>query len=98
MPEATDLTAKIADMHGNAKFEAFAGMRIVHVNVYTVVNMIAVKCVGDMITVHAAGFLNRHMYVMCERRRKCKTDCAYYIAQQADATSKRRYSDARSKI
>lgn len=35
---------------------------------------------------------------VCERRRKCKTDRAYYIAQQADAASKRRYSDARSKI
>ena len=35
---------------------------------------------------------------VCERRRRCKTDRAYYIAQQADAVSKRRYSDSRSKI
>ena len=34
---------------------------------------------------------------VCERRRKCKTDRAYYIAQQADAAAKRRYSEARSK-
>lgn len=34
---------------------------------------------------------------VCERRRKCKTDRAYYIAQQADAVAKRRYSEARSK-
>ena len=52
-------------MHGNAKSEAFAEMRFVHENVYTVVNMIVVKYVGDMITVHVANFLNRRMYVMC---------------------------------
>ena len=34
----------------------------------------------------------------CVRRRKCKADRAYYIAQQADAMAKRRYSDSRSKI
>lgn len=34
----------------------------------------------------------------CERRRKCKADRAYYIAQQADALAKRRYSDSRSHI
>lgn len=34
----------------------------------------------------------------CGRRRKCKADRAYYIAQQADAMSRRRYSQARSKI
>ncbi len=34
----------------------------------------------------------------CVRRRKCKTDRAYYIAQQADAMAKRRYSNSRSKI
>lgn len=33
----------------------------------------------------------------CPRRRKCKADRAYYIAQQADAVAKRRYSLARSK-
>ena len=32
------------------------------------------------------------------RRRRCKADCAYYIAQQADAMAKRRYSNSRSKI
>ncbi|MBQ3461862.1 MAG: IS30 family transposase [Clostridia bacterium] len=35
---------------------------------------------------------------MCSRKRKCRCDRAYYIAQQADATSKRRYSQSRSKI
>ena len=35
---------------------------------------------------------------VCERRRKCRADRAYYIAQQADAASKRRYSESRSKI
>ena len=32
----------------------------------------------------------------CSIRRKCKLDRAYYIAQQADAMARRRYSDARS--
>lgn len=35
---------------------------------------------------------------VCSRRRKCKADRAYYIAQQADAIAKRRYSNSRSKI
>ena len=34
---------------------------------------------------------------VCTRRRKCRMDRAYYIAQQAEAMSKRRYSKARSK-
>lgn len=34
---------------------------------------------------------------VCTNRRKCKMDRAYYIAQQADAMAKRRYSEARSK-
>jgi len=34
----------------------------------------------------------------CVRKRKCKADRAYYIAQQADAMAKRRYSKSRSKI
>lgn len=34
----------------------------------------------------------------CGQKRKCKADRAYYIAHQADALSKRRYSDSRSKI
>ncbi len=34
----------------------------------------------------------------CGRRRMCKADRAYYIAQQADAMARRRYSEARSKI
>ncbi len=34
---------------------------------------------------------------VCTERRKCKLDRAYYIAQQADAAAKRRYSEARSK-
>lgn len=44
--------------------------------------------------------LTRPPYVcnVCSRRRKCRTDRAYYIAQQADAISKRRYSESRSKI
>ena len=43
--------------------------------------------------------LQRPPYVCntCNIRRKCKLDRAYYIAQQADAMAKRRYSDARSK-
>ena len=35
---------------------------------------------------------------VCTNRRKCKTDRAYYMAQQADAMSRRRYSESRSKI
>ena len=35
---------------------------------------------------------------VCANRRKCKTDRAYYMAQQADAMSRRRYSESRSKI
>ena len=44
--------------------------------------------------------LSRPPYVcnICSRKRKCRCDRAYYIAQQADATSKRRYSQSRSKI
>ena len=34
---------------------------------------------------------------VCPRRRKCKADRMYYIAQQADAASKRRNSSSRSK-
>ena len=34
---------------------------------------------------------------VCSKRRKCKADRVYYIAQQADAMAKRRYSQARSK-
>lgn len=34
---------------------------------------------------------------ICGNRRKCKMDRAYYIAQQADAMARRRYSEARSK-
>ena len=34
---------------------------------------------------------------VCPKRRKCKADRAYYIAQQADAAARRRYSEARSK-
>lgn len=34
---------------------------------------------------------------VCGNRRKCKMDRAYYIAQQADAVARRRYSEARSK-
>lgn len=40
--------------------------------------------------------LQKPPYV-CIRRRKCKADRVYYIAQQADTMSKRRYSHARSK-
>ena len=35
---------------------------------------------------------------VCSRRRNCKADRAYYMAQQADAAAKRRYSEARSNI
>ena len=44
--------------------------------------------------------LSRPPYVCntCIQRRKCKCDRAYYIAQQADAAAKRRYSDSRKKI
>ena len=44
--------------------------------------------------------LSKPPYVcnVCGRRRKCKADRAYYIAQQADALAKRRYSNSRSKI
>ena len=44
--------------------------------------------------------LSKPPYVcnVCPDRRKCKADRAYYIAQQADAISKRRYSESRSKI
>lgn len=34
---------------------------------------------------------------VCANRRKCKLDRIYYIAQQADAVSRRRYSQSRSK-
>ncbi|MDY3928018.1 MAG: IS30 family transposase [Clostridia bacterium] len=34
----------------------------------------------------------------CSNRRRCKADRAYYISHQADAMSKRRYSEARSNI
>lgn len=44
--------------------------------------------------------LSKPPYVcnVCLNRRKCKADRAYYIAQHADAVSRRRNSDARSKI
>ena len=43
--------------------------------------------------------LSKPPYVcnVCQRRRKCKADRAYYIAAQADAVAKRRYSEARRK-
>ena len=46
------------------------------------------------------SYLSKPPYVcnVCIRRRKCKADRAYYIAQQADAMARRRYSNARSKI
>ena len=46
------------------------------------------------------SILSKTPYVCntCVRRRKCKADRAYYIAQQANAMAKRRYSDSRSKI
>ena len=34
---------------------------------------------------------------VCSKRRKCKADRVYYIAQQAEAMAKRRYAQARSK-
>ena len=34
---------------------------------------------------------------VCARRRKCRADRAYYIATQADAVARRRYSEAHSK-
>lgn len=45
------------------------------------------------------SLLSKAPYVcnVCQRRRKCKADRAYYIAIQADASSKRRYSEARRK-
>ena len=45
------------------------------------------------------GLLSKPPYVcnVCQRRRKCKADRAYYIAAQADAAAKRRYSEARRK-
>lgn len=47
----------------------------------------------------SCGLLSKPPYVCntCQRRRKCKADRAYYIAAQADAVAKRRYSKARSK-
>lgn len=44
--------------------------------------------------------LSRPPYVCntCTRRRICKGDRAYYIAPQADAAARRRYSDSRKKI
>ena len=46
------------------------------------------------------SYLSKPPYVcnVCGQRRKCKADRAYYIAQQADAMARRRYSNARSKI
>ena len=46
------------------------------------------------------SILSKPPYVCntCIRRRTCRADRAYYIAQQADAAAKRRYSDSRSKI
>ena len=46
------------------------------------------------------SILSKPPYVCntCVRRRRCKADRAYYIAQQADAMAKRRYSNSRSKI
>ena len=43
--------------------------------------------------------LSKPPYVcnVCSNRRKCKADRAYYIAAQADAAAKKRYSDSRSK-
>ena len=48
---------------------------------------------------HPCPTLQKPPYVcnVCPIRRKCKADRAYYIAQQADAVARRRYSDARSK-
>lgn len=45
------------------------------------------------------SLLSKPPYVcnVCFQRRKCKKDRAYYISNQADAASKRRYSKARSK-
>lgn len=45
------------------------------------------------------ALLSKPPYVcnLCQIRRKCKADRAYYMANQADAVSKRRYSKARSK-
>ena len=43
--------------------------------------------------------LSKPPYVcnVCSNRRTCKADRAYYIAAQADAAAKKRYSDSRSK-
>jgi len=47
----------------------------------------------------SCSLLSKPPYVcnICTRRRKCKADRAYYIATQADAAAKRRYSEARRK-
>ena len=46
------------------------------------------------------SILSKPPYVCntCVRRRRCKADRAYYIAQQADAMAKRRYTNSRSII
>ena len=45
------------------------------------------------------SILSKPPYVcnVCPQRRKCRADRAYYIAVQADAAARRRYSEARSK-
>lgn len=47
---------------------------------------------------HPCPTLQKPPYVcnICSKRRNCKLDRAYYIAQQADAMARRRYSEARS--
>lgn len=48
--------------------------------------------------IHPCSIMEKPPYVcnVCGKRRTCKADRAYYIAQQADAMSKRRYAAARS--
>ena len=70
-------------------------------------NKVCVRCFKEDCQQLCSRYYNRgcaqlekppYVCNICGSRRKCKKDRAYYVANQADAMAKRRYSESRSKI
>ena len=81
---------RIADSLQNAHVNAFAGISFADRNVYFAEKSIAER---------SALRIQSPPYVcnVCQLRRDCVCDRAYYVATQAHAVAMRRYSESRSK-
>ena len=82
---------RIADSLQNAHVNAFAGISFADRNVYFAEKSIAERS--------ALPIPHSPVYVcnVCQLRRGCVCDRAYYVATQAHAVAMRRYSESRSK-